>query len=289
LIFNKFIFGMYLAFVLLMRIFCAWARHFEGRSKMEYFMIARRFRTVGAAAAMGAILAAAGTANAITTIELTPTDVGSGSSSVFTTLPTDNPGLFGITGSDIRFVDFDFDPFGTAIPSGTALTNQYSSIGVTMNSIVVSSSVFGGPASPPNATTTPFTPGLDLIFNFTVPVVGFGAINTSPDADVLEFWSGPNGTGTLLLSFADQGGTASPNFNIDRFVGGLIDGTDAIQSVVYVNATGQIELDEFIFAVELDFNDPPPNPNPDGVPAPPALPILLLGLVGLGWARRRRS
>ena len=36
-------------------------------------------------------------------IELTPADVGSSSSSIFSTLPTANPGLFGIVGSDIRF------------------------------------------------------------------------------------------------------------------------------------------------------------------------------------------
>ena len=153
-----------------------------------------------------------------------------------------------------------------------------------MNGFQVSSSVFGGPASAPNATTTPFTPGAPLVFNFSVPVVAFGAINTSPDADVLQFWSGLNGTGTLLLTFADQGGTTSPNFNIDRFIGGFITDDTPIGSVVHVNASGQIELDEFIFEVELDFFE---TWNP--APEPATLSLFAAGLLGAGWLRRRRA
>jgi hypothetical protein len=228
-----------------------------------------------------AVLLAAGEAMAtITPIELTPDDVGSGSSSVFTVLPTDNPGLFGLTGPDVRFVDFDFDAGGNPIASGTSITNQYASLGVTMNGFFVSNGVFGGPASAPNATTTPFTPGLDLIFTFSVPVVAFGAINTSPDADVLEFWSGPNGTGVLLFTFADQNGTNSPNFNVDRFVGGFIAGGTPIGSIVYQNNSGQIELDEFIFMVELDFFE--------RVPEPATASLFGAALLGAGWLRRRR-
>jgi hypothetical protein len=222
---------------------------------------------------------------AIIPIELTPADVGSLSGSVFTTLPTDNPALFGLNGADVRFVDFDFAANGDPIASGTALTNEYASLGVTMNGIQVSSGVFGGPASAPNATTTPFVQGLDLIFTFSVPVVAFGAINTSPDADVLEFWSGPNGTGTLLFSFADQNGTSSPNFNVDRFVGGFITGGTPIGSVVYQNNSGQIELDEFIFEVELDFFE---EPDTGDVAEPTALSLFGAALLGAAWMRRRR-
>jgi hypothetical protein len=245
----------------------------------------RRFKEKAGtgAAGLAALLACSAPAGAaIIPIELTPTDVGSGSAVVFTTLPTDNPGLFGLTGPDVRRIDFDVDPDGLAIASGTTLTSQYASIGVTMNGIQVSNSVFGGPASAPNATTTPFVQGLDLIFTFSVPVVAFGAINTSPDADVLEFWSGPNGTGDLLLSFADQGGTSNPNFNVDRFVGGYITGDTAIGSVVYQNNSGQIELDEFIFEVELDFYED------RTVPEPATLALLGAGVLGIGWLRARR-
>ena len=113
--------------------------------------------------------------------------------------------------------------------------------------------------------------------------------DTSPDADVLEFWSGPNGTGELLLTFAGQGGTSSPNFFVDRFIGGHVTGTSAIQSGVYQNNTGQIELDEFIFAADEGFFDPGGQGNPiQGVPEPGAIALLGIGLAGLGLMRRQR-
>lgn len=226
---------------------------------------------------LGAGPAAAG----ITKIELTPTDVGSGNAAVFTTLPTADPALLGLTGADVRKVNFDTTPGGAAIASGTSMTNQYASLGVLMNGFAVSSGVFGGPASAPNATTTPFTAGLDLIFSFTVPVVAVGAINTSPDKDGVEFWSGQNGTGTLLFSFIDQDGLAL-NFNVDRFVGGRATDGDLIGSIVFTNAGGQIELDEFIF--EVQATQPP-----TGIPEPATMGLLLLGLAGLGLARRSRG
>lgn len=226
----------------------------------------------------------------LTPIELTPADVGSSSTTTFSSLPTANPALFGILGADVRSINFDIDPFGNPILSGTALTNEYASIGVTMNGIQVSSGVFGGAASGPNATTSSFIQGQNLIFTFSVPVVSFGAINTSPDADVLEFWSGPNGTGTLLLTFQDQNGTTSPNFNVDRFIGGHVTGTSAIQSVVYQNNSGQIELDEFIFAADEGFFLPGGQGNPDGaVPEPGALALFGIGLLGLCMTARRRK
>ena len=246
----------------------------------------------GISGIFGILVAAGLSASASATlipIELTPGDVGSTSSTNFSTLPTDDPALFGIVGPDVRFIDFDFDPFGNPIASGTFLTNEYASIGMTMNGIQVSSGVFQGAASAPNATTTPFIPVTDLIFTFSVPVVSFGAINTSPDADALEFWSEPNGTGELLLTFADQGGTSSPNFFVDRFIGGHVTGTSAIQSVVYQNNTGQIELDEFIFTADEGFFDPGGQGNPiQGVPEPGAIALLGIGLAGLGFMRRQR-
>jgi hypothetical protein len=233
----------------------------------------------GARVALAAIglFSAASASAAITPIELTPADLGMGASPVFTTLPTDNPTLFGFTGPNIRGIDFDFTPGGTAIDSGTSLTNQYASIGVLMNGIVVSSGVFQGPASAPNATQTPFTPGLDLIFTFTEVVVAVGTINTSPDKNIIEFWSGPNGTGTMLFTFADQAGSPSPNFFIDRFVGGRATGGDVIGSVVYTNTTGQIELDELIFEFV---------PREVTIPEPATLALVGAGLLGLGLRRR---
>lgn len=248
---------------------------------MRNFLRAPRIGQRLAIAVVASLLATNSALALIVPIELTPGAVGSGSSSIFTVLPTDNPALFGLTGPDVRRVDFDFDANGIAIASGTSITNQYASLGVVMNGFQVSNNVYGGAASAPNATTTSFDQGVQLIFTFTVPVVAFGAINTSPDADVLEFWSGPSGTGTMLFAFADQNGTASPDFNVDRFIGGFIDANTPIGSVVYKNTRGQDELDEFIFQVELDFFE--------RVPEPTSLLLLAGGLATIAATRRRRQ
>src|SRR5688500_7610551 len=66
-------------------------------------------------------------------IELTPADVGSTNSNVFSTLPTDGPAAFGLSGADVRAVDFDTAPGGGALVAGTLLTSEYSTLGVEMN------------------------------------------------------------------------------------------------------------------------------------------------------------
>lgn len=183
-------------------------------------------------------------------IELDPPAVGSTSSSVFSTLPTANPALFGLGGADVRTVDFDVAANGAPIASGSHLTSEYASIGVSMNSIRISNSVYQGPASPPNATWH----DQGHTFNFTVPVVACGIVNTSPDHDTVELWSGPDGTGTLLLRFHDREGLPI-NYTIDRFVGGRVLAGAAIGSMRVLNASGNCELDELIFEVA---SCPPP-------------------------------
>jgi RHS repeat-associated protein len=187
-----------------------------------------------------------GSAPAFTSIELTPASVGSASSHVFTTLPTTDPALFGLGGTDVRRVNFDTRPDGSAIASGSALDNEYASLGVVMNGVVVSNGVYGGAASPPNATYTPFTPGLEIAFSFTVPVVAVGLVNTSPDGNEFRFYSP---AGELLFSTRDQDGWPI-NYEVDRFVGARSDDNNLIGSMVLVNSNfGQIELDELIFEV----------------------------------------
>jgi hypothetical protein len=181
-----------------------------------------------------------------TRIELTPPDVGSTSTSVFSTLPTANPALFGLTGSDVRGVNFDTAPGGVTITSGTTLTNEYASLGVVMENIAVSNSVYGGPASSPNATTSPATQGVIQRFVFTVNVVALGVINTSPDQDTFEFYDKDN---QLIYSTRDQDTAPSPNFNVDRFVGARTNNDRLVAAMQLVNATGNLELDELIFEV----------------------------------------
>jgi len=204
-------------------------------------------------------------------IELAPPAVQSLSSAVFSTLPTADPARFGLTGGDVRRVNFDTTPANTPLPSGAYLTNEYASIGVVMNGIRISNSVYGGPASPPNATWFDQGP----VFTFTVPVVAVGIINTSPDHDTVQLWSGPNGTGTLLLTFQDRAGQPI-NFNQDLFIGGRAVSGATIGSMRWTNASGNLELDELIFEV---CNDVPSVAYGSGCPGA-GNATLALGIAG---------
>ncbi|MEW6269719.1 MAG: PASTA domain-containing protein [Thermodesulfobacteriota bacterium] len=178
-------------------------------------------------------------------LELTPTDLGSDRSDVFSTLPTSDPALFGFTGSDVRRVNFDTTPTGTPLASGTQLTSEYASAGVLMSSIPISSGVYGGAASPPNATFIGPIGGQQS-FTFTVPVVAVGIINTSPDQDRIAFYSP---SGELMFSIRDQDALPGPNFNVDRFVGARVTDSNLIGSIVFQNEAGNDEFDELIFEV----------------------------------------
>ena len=153
---------------------------------------------------------------------------------VFTTLPTSDPAVFGFTGGDVRKVNFDTTPGGAALPSGTQLTNEYAGLGVLMSSIPISNGVYGGPASPPNATFIGPIGGQQS-FTFTVPVVAVGIINTSPDQDRIAFYSP---SGELMFTIRDQDSLPGPNFNVDRFVGARVD-SNLIGSIVFQNEARQ--------------------------------------------------
>lgn len=184
-----------------------------------------------------------------TTIELTPADVGSTSGPNFSTLPTDDPSTFGFSGADVRGVDFDFLPDGTAIADGAVLSDGYASLGLVMENIAVSSSVYEGAASPPNATYAG-PPGATQRFLFAVPVVAVGIVNTSPDQDTFEFY---DVDGELIHRTRDQDSAPGPNFNVDRFVGARTNNDRLIHEMRLVNATGQMELDELIFEVSTEL------------------------------------
>lgn len=180
-----------------------------------------------------------------TAIELTPTDVSSAATNTFSPLPSASPAAFGFgTTGDIRSVSFDVTPSGGALAAGTLLTTEYASVGVAMNGIRIDSAVYGGPASPPNATEH----NAPQVYTFSAPVSRVGIINTSPDQDSFEAWSGPDGTGTLLLAFRDQF-PGTRNFNIDRFVGAEACAGTTIGSIKVFNASGDLELDELVFKI----------------------------------------
>lgn len=203
----------------------------------------------------------------ITPIELTPTDVGSGNTSYFTTSPTADPTLFLTPGSNlVQRVDFNTAPDGP-LSEGGDVNTQYQSLGVLMNDIRITASIYGGNNYGAGYATEDDAP---QVYTFTTPVVGVGIVNTSPDNDTVQFWSGPNGTGDLLHEFHDQEGM-SPNFNIDRFVGGMADGGTRIGSFVVFNNSGDLELDELIFFT----------------PTPGAGTLLGMALIA-GGSRRRR-
>lgn len=199
------------------------------------------------------LLAAAYCQADILPIEFTPTDLASANTTFFTVKPTTDPALFlGVVNtSHVRGVDFNTAPDGLLVEGGSVST-QYASFGVIMNNIRISAAIYGG-----NNYGTGFAAEHDLpqVYTFTTPVSAVGIINTSPDRDLLQFWSGPNASGTLLFQFRDQE-TLPINFNIDRFVGGTATAGTTIRSVVVSNASGNLELDELIFvlACPADFD-----------------------------------
>ena len=200
-------------------------------------------------------------------VELAPSDVGSSSASTFSTLPTLGPTLY--LGSDLigdfRSVNFNTAPDGP-LAEGGVVSNQYESLGVLANNVRISNSIFGG-----NNYGAGFAVEHDLpqIYTFSTPVIAAGIINTSPDADLIEFFSGANATGTFLGSFSDQG-----NSSIDRFVGGIADEGTTIGSIRISNQTGNLELDELIFVQSI----------PE-----PSTALLMFGIGIAASVRRRRS
>lgn len=179
-------------------------------------------------------------------VELTPSDVGSTAADHFSDFPARSPDLYlpGFDPGTYRRVDFNTAPDGP-LSEGLHLTTEYASLGVTMNGIRISAAIYGGNNYGPGFAAEHDAP---QVYTFTVPVVAAGIVNTSPDQDFVRFYSGPDGTGTLLLEFRDQEGRGV-NYNIDRFLGGVATEGVTIGSFVMSNASGNLELDELIFVV----------------------------------------
>ncbi|MEM1409727.1 MAG: hypothetical protein AAGG79_03150 [Pseudomonadota bacterium] len=196
------------------------------------------------------------TAWAATAIDIQATDP----SGTFGTVDAAQLVAWGFDPSRAVVVDFDFDAGGSAIPNGTALTNQYASLGVTISGAVTSASVFGGPASPPNAAF-----GSGPIFSFSQAVERVGIVNTSPDQD---FFGVSNAS--AFVAGANDGG----NFTVDRFVGFQADPGDIITSFLFDNGSGSLELDNLVFQFEEG----------DRVIPVPGAAFLMLG--GLGFLGR---
>lgn len=214
------------------------------------------FTHSGSAAFLSGLAFASTAWGQVAKIELTPTQVNSGNAAIFTTSPTDDPALFfGVAFANVKLVDFNSAPDG-ALVEGGEVTTQYASLGITMNSVRISGAIYGGNNYGAGFATEDNVP---QVFTFTKPVKAVGIINTSPDKDLVQFYSGPNATGSLLFSFNDQEGL-STNFNIDRFVGGIAAEGVTIGSFVVSNQSGDLELDELIFALDdeptcpADFN-----------------------------------
>lgn len=179
-------------------------------------------------------------------IELTPTDVGSTQASYFEVSPTADPQLFfgAAYGTNVPGLNFNTAPDG-ALSEGGTVNTKYASKGLLINNVRISASIYGG-----NRYGDGFVVENDFpqIYSFSPPVVAVGIANTSPDKDFIEVFSGPNATGELLLSFRDQEDMPT-NFDVDRFVGGRALNGVTIGSFRISNASGNLELDELIFAV----------------------------------------
>lgn len=123
--------------------------------------------------------------------------------------------------------------------------------------------------SPEGATIAIEVTGLDNFFDFY-----WGSVDSY---NILTFWSGDIGTSTSfsydgddLVSDLGLGGSG-PNYNFDRYVSFTGNGDFSFSALVLSSTNG--------VAFELARS----------VPAPGALGLLGVGLLGLGFAGRRRS
>ena len=131
----------------------------------------------------------------------------------------------------------------------------------------------------------------DLVVNFSQPIFGFGAtfihdissqpqfLNASGPATISVF-SGLNGSGTLLGTTSDFGGT-----NIVDFIG-LLSDTPNIQSAVLSSSgpTGSFQIDAFGISVNPAAVVPPAP-----VPEPAGFGLALIGLALCAAGRRGRE
>jgi hypothetical protein len=146
-----------------------------------------------------------------------------------------------------------------------------------MNHIRVSSTVAGGAASPPNATTTvPENPDFQ-VFTFTVPVLEAGIINTTPDAQVYEFF---DENGNLLASVIDPG-----NADIDTFIGAKVSSGSLIKTFRITRINYAMELDELIFtpvlaAIQVPIDIKPGiDPNSINLKSNGVVPVAILSTI----------
>jgi hypothetical protein len=163
-----------------------------------------------------------------------------GDATRFDPLPSRLPSWYDFE-RDATTVDFETYPDGTPIPPGSALSDEFKSVGVEMGGVWVYDGAFDGASSGEKTTG-----GGRQVFNFLVPVKAAAIVNTSPDHDIVELYTGQNGTGDCLLRFADQEGEEE-DVLVDRLVGGRAAGFDTIGSMVVINASGNLELDDLVF------------------------------------------
>lgn len=197
-------------------------------------------------------------------------------------LPTINPRMFGFI--DAVGINFDFDTNGHLIAAGTAITNQYESLGVLANGPVTGlyndqAFILDG-GTPPNGIGMGYSgfPSGDMVFTFITPVQAFGFINLSPDGNRVDVYDGPNGTGNLLTSVTDRG-----DFTSDEFIAAYSTGDEVIRSFVIRDVGGPIsaglDIDELVFGKFA----------PVPVPLPNALGLLGLGLLSILKLRRKST
>jgi hypothetical protein len=125
-----------------------------------------------------------------------------------------------------------------------------------------------------SAGVTPPPPNYDQVY-----IIPQFADFNSGDAQLSELYAGLDATGTLLW-------TRSPD-SYPFFFGNSFALLDGVFSLRITATTGQFSVDPYSYGQTSGGNTSNVTPTVAGVPTPASATLLVMGLVGIAWKRRR--